>query len=170
MDKLKPKGGVQPAQVWRESFTDEARQAVLAGCTSNRKLGEYFGVTHHTISRWRDLRPEFDIAIKHASRALLSEVTNQMLLSATEHQVISERVMPDGSVVRYKKTVQGNVRAQENLARVLGSIAFGSENPWDVKSKVEVSGSEENPLAFLMNMIATESKARGPLPKSEEIN
>lgn len=166
MKEQKTKGGIQPAQVWRDSFVDEARQAVLAGCTSNRRLGEYFGVTHNTIGKWREQRPEFDIAIKHASKSLLFDVTNQMLLSATEHQVIDEKVMSDGSIVQYKKTVPGNVRAQENLARVLGNFAFGEDNPWDPKSKVEIGGSEGNPLAFILGSIAKESEGASPLPSS----
>lgn len=165
MEQDTPKGGVQPAQVWRDRFVDEVRQAVLAGCTSNRKLGEYFGVAHSTIGKWRELRPEFDVAIKHASKALLADVTYQMLLSATEHQVIEEKVLSDGSIVKYKKTLPGSVRAQENLARVLGSNLFDNgDNPWDPKSKVEVSGHETNPLTFIFKEIAAEAEHSSPLP------
>lgn len=159
------KQGKQPAQVWQDSFTNEVRAAVLAGCTSNRKLAGYFGVTHSTIKKWREHRPEFDTAIKHANKALLSEVTNQMLLSATEHQITEEKVLSDGTIIQYRKTIPGNVRAQESLMRVIGGSVFGeTDNPWDPKSKVELSGSNENPLAFILAEIAKEAENASPLP------
>ena len=161
-------GGLQPAQVWRDSFIDDARHAVLSGCTSNKKLGCYFGVTHTTMLKWRKKYPPFDVAIRHANRALLNLVTNQMLISATEHKITEEKVLSDGSIVQYQKTLPGNVRAQETLARVLGeAIMDDGDNSWDPKAKIQVSGSEENPLAFIMGEVSKEAERAGPLPSQQ---
>ncbi|MCG3814268.1 hypothetical protein I3260_18705 [Photobacterium damselae] len=167
MEKKKkppPRIGVQPAQVWRDSFVDEVRQAVLSGCTSNPKLAKYFGVCHATIGKWRKLRPEFNTAILHANKSLLAEVTNQMLISATEHQITDEKVLSDGTIVQFKKTLPGNVRAQETLARILGSgLMDDGDNSWDPKSKLEVSSLDTNPIAFVMKEISDDLEDKGVL-------
>ncbi|MGF1689077.1 hypothetical protein L4C36_20740 [Photobacterium japonica] len=166
--KSPPNGGRQPKTVWRDSFVDEARQAVLIGCTSNYALSRYFGVSHNTIKKWREKYPEFDIAIDRAGKSLLSEVASQMLLSATEHKVVEEKVLSDGSIVQFKKTLPGNVRAQESLLRVLGGSVFGeTDNPWDPKSKVELSGASDNPLAFILAEVAAEAENASPLPSKQ---
>lgn len=154
---------------WNDGFIDEVRGAVLAGATTDEKLGSFFGVSGKTIAKWRGKYPEFAAQITIARKATMANVANQMLLSATERKVTEEKVLSSGAIVEYQKIIPGNVRAQENLLRILGDNVFGREdNPWNERAQAKAiesqgEGGAAIDMRWILDSIGEEAEEESPL-------
>ena len=154
-------------QVWEDSFVEEVGSLILAGAVTDSALSRLYNVTPKTIGKWRKIHPEFNTAINRAKRQILVQTSASMLRRAQTTTLTQQKVMPDGSIIEYQTQVAGDVRAQERILKSIGRGVFESDNVWDDKSRIELSGNAENPLAFILQSLATEAEESSALPNKQ---
>lgn len=123
----------------------------------DQDLANFFEVHRDTIFHWVSLYPEFAEARKKGKMQADAEVAYQLFKRATGTSVRKEKVLSSGAVVAYQEELSPDIRAMEFWLKCRDS------DNWNPKQQVEVSGSANNPLAFLLADIAREPENTSPL-------
>lgn len=144
-------------------YAKQAYKLCLMGAR-DQDLADFFEVHRDTIFHWVSLYPEFAEARKRGKLKADAEVAYQLFKRATGVTVHKEKVLGSGEIVQYREELPPDVRAIEFWLRCR------SRDNWNTKQVVELSGSVENPLSFIMADIASNAENASPLPPNVQIN
>ncbi|WP_162062707.1 hypothetical protein [Vibrio taketomensis] len=125
----------------------------------DQDLADFFDVHRDTIFHWVSLYPEFAEARKRGKLQADAEVAYQLFKRATGITLLKEKVLSSGEIVQYREELPPDVRAMEFWLRCR------SRGNWNAKQQVELSGNQENPLAFILADIANESEHASAIPQ-----
>lgn len=151
-----PKGNT-----YNNKYKPEYVEQVYKLCLLNaidRELADFFEVSVDTIRNWSIRHPEFDAAKRAGKMKADAEVASKLFSRAIGCSVKKQRVLNNGSVVDYYEELPPDTRAIEYW------LQCRNHDKWNSKQQVELSGNQENPLAFLLAEVATEAENTSPLP------
>ncbi|CAH0523982.1 hypothetical protein CTH30272_00134 [Allocatenococcus thiocycli] len=152
-----PKGN-QNNNKYQPIYAVQVNKLCLMGAR-DQDLADFFEVHRDTIFHWVSLYPEFAEARKRGKLAADAEVAYNLFNRAMGVTVTKQKVLSSGQVVEYQEELPPDVRAMEFW------LKCRSRSNWNPSQQVELSGSQENPLAFILADIAKESEDASPLPK-----
>ncbi|ANQ16283.1 hypothetical protein [Vibrio natriegens] len=142
---------------YKKNYAQQAYKLCLMGAR-DQDLAEFFEVHRDTIFHWVSLYPEFAEARKRGKLAADAEVAYSLFNRAMGVTVTKQKVLSSGQVVEYQEELPPDVRAMEFW------LKCRSRSNWNPSQQVELSGSQDNPLAFILADIAKESEDASPLP------
>ncbi|EJG2229780.1 hypothetical protein BS007_RS17140 [Vibrio parahaemolyticus] len=128
------------------------------------ELADFFEVHRDTIFHWCKLYPEFAQARKKGKMQADAEVAHCLFQRATGMTLTQQKVTHRGEVVDYQQELPADVRAMEYW------LKCRNRDAWNPKNQVELSGSQANPLAFLLTEMAKEAEDASPLPNKNQLN
>ncbi|HHC6573316.1 MULTISPECIES: hypothetical protein [Vibrio harveyi group] len=143
---------------YRPEFAKHAYKLCLLGAR-DQDLADFFEVHRDTIFHWVSLYPEFAEARKRGKLAADSEVAYSLFNRAIGMTITKQKVLSSGQVVEYQENLPPDVRAMEFWLKCRSRVN------WNPNQQVELSGSQANPLAFILADIAKESEGASPLPR-----
>ncbi|MDF2155301.1 hypothetical protein [Vibrio sp. CAU 1672] len=143
---------------YKAEYADQAYKLCLMGAR-DQDLADFFEVHRDTIFNWVSLYPEFADARKRGKMQADAEVAYQLFRRATGVTLRKEKVLRSGEIVAYQEELPADVRAMEFW------LNCRSRHNWNPKQQVQVSGDNNNPLAFILADIAQEAETSSALPK-----
>ncbi|EOG7718471.1 hypothetical protein ACLINU_003847 [Vibrio parahaemolyticus] len=149
--------GNQNNNKYQPDYATQVYKLCLMGAR-DQDLAEFFEVHRDTIFHWVSLYPEFAEARKRGKLAADAEVAYSLFNRAMGVIVTKQKVLSSGQVVEYQENLPPDVRAMGFW------LKCRSRDNWNPNQQVELSGSQANPLAFILADIAKESEEASPLP------
>ncbi|EGR3455230.1 hypothetical protein ACEQ2R_003349 [Vibrio parahaemolyticus] len=149
--------GNQNNNKYRQTYAKQAYKLCLVGAR-DQDLADFFEVHRDTIFHWVNLYPEFAEARKRGKLAADAEVAYSLFNRAMGVTVTKQKVLSTGQIVEYQEELPPDVRAMEYW------LKCRNRSNWNPSQQVELSGNQENPLAFILADIAKESEDASPLP------
>lgn len=150
--------GNQNNNKYQQEYAVQVYKLCLMGAR-DQDLADFFEVHRDTIFHWVSLYPEFAEARKRGKLAADAEVAYNLFNRAMGVTVTKQKVLSSGQVVEYQEELPPDVRAMEFW------LKCRNRSNWNPSQQVELSGSQENPLAFILADIAKESEDASPLPQ-----
>ncbi|EGR1391765.1 hypothetical protein ACCF70_000685 [Vibrio parahaemolyticus] len=136
---------------YKLEYAHQAYKLCLIGAR-DQDLADFFEVHRDTIFNWVNLYPVFAEARKRGKMRADAEVAYQLFKRATGTSVRKEKVLSSGETVAYQEELPPDIRAMEFW------LKYRSRSNWNPSQQVELSGSHDNPLAFILADIAKESE------------
>ncbi|HFD4036246.1 TPA: hypothetical protein ACF3XN_003401 [Vibrio parahaemolyticus] len=149
--------GNQNNNKYQQEYPVQVYKLCLMGAR-DQDLADFFDVHRDTIFHWVKLYPEFAEARKRGKLAADAEVAYSLFNRAMGVTVTKQKVLSSGQIIEYQEELPPDVRAMEFW------LKCRSRNNWNPSQQVELSGSQENPLAFILADIAKESEDASPIP------
>lgn len=149
-----------PEKAYNDDYPRQAYKLCLLNAV-DREIADFFEVSQRTITGWKEKHPEFAEAMKAGKMMSDSEVALKLFQRATGSTVKKQKVLNSGDIIDYTEELPPDTKAAEFW---LNCRTKNNDRPWTPKNQTELSGSEDNPLAFVLNEVAAEAESGSRLP------
>lgn len=143
---------------YQPEYAKQVYKLCLLG-TTDQELAGFFEVDRDTIKNWAKKHPEFAEARRNGKLKADAEVASKLYKRAIGCQVKKQKVLSNGDIIEYTEELPPETRAIEYW------LGCRNRNRWGKNQKVELSGDNKNPLAFILSEMAVEAENASPLPK-----
>ncbi|HCE3035994.1 hypothetical protein P5E37_23850 [Vibrio parahaemolyticus] len=142
---------------YQPEYPKQVYKLCLLG-TTDQELADFFEVDRDTIKNWAKKHPEFAKARRNGKLKADAEVASKLYKRAIGCQVKKQKVLSNGDIVELMEELPPETRAIEYW------LGCRNRNQWGKNQKVELSGDNKNPLAFILSEMAVEAENASPLP------
>ncbi|GAL21791.1 hypothetical protein JCM19235_1613 [Vibrio maritimus] len=142
---------------YEPQYAQQVYKLCLMGAR-DQDIASFFEVHRDTIFHWVGLYPEFAEARKRGKLAADAEVAYNLYNRAMGVTLNKQKVLSSGEIVSYQEQLPPDVRAAEFW------LKCRKRDNWNPKNQVELSGDQNNPLAFLLSDMAKDAEDASPLP------
>ncbi|MGR5530854.1 hypothetical protein ACPV40_14775 [Vibrio alfacsensis] len=142
---------------YQPEYAKQVYKLCLLG-TTDQELADFFEVNRDTIKNWAKKYPDFAEARRNGKLKADAEVASKLYKRAIGSQVKKQKVLSSGDIVEYMEELPPETRAIEYW------LGCRNRKQWSKNQKVELSGDNKNPLAFILSEIAIEAENASPLP------
>lgn len=146
---------------YRPEYAEQTYKLCLLSAT-DQDIAGFFNVSRDTIKNWSKQHPDFDSARREGKLVADAEVASRLYKRATGCIVKKQKVLSNGDIIEYTEELPPETRAIEYW------LGCRQRDLWSKSQKVELSGSEENPLAFILAEVAQEAENASPLPSQQK--
>ncbi|WP_318470624.1 hypothetical protein [Photobacterium leiognathi] len=146
---------------YKKIYSSQCYKLCLLGAT-DEELANFFDVDRGTIYNWAAKYPEFALAKKTGKLIADAEVSHKLFQRAVGCQIKKQKVLSNGDIIEYTEELPPETRAIEYW------LGCRQRDLWSKNQKVELSGSNENPLAFILAEVAQEAENAPSLPSQQK--
>ena len=147
---------------YQSEYAKQCHKLCLLGAIDD-DLADFFEVSRDTIHNWSNKYSDFALARRSGKTFADAEVASKLYQRAVGMTVIRQKVLNNGEIIDYQEQLPPETRAIEYW------LQCRQRDKWSPKQKLELAGSAENPLAFILNEVAMDAENASPLPKDNYV-